>query len=346
MTNKLYFAFNDTWTDKFLSAKEGAVYEDTWKKHNLNEKYLWRSVIGTLDEGETYKILNPKENWINVEANLQTLFEIIDTGAPITNHMEGGIRTIDTFTKTNIAMVDIDDATTINLDNIEDDEFYQKYGAGYYTTPSHTPEAHRLRLIFVLDRVLKDELDIRAVYVSLIKRYGGDSSCVDGSRIFFGSMNAAVVKINNDKVMPNNIIDELIKDGQPPASTYVAPKNVTFTNDDKDQLLNLLRNTVINHYPPWWMMVSAMITAGYNFADLVYVSAGNPNHSSDSFPNKTATNMEHRWKSFSTASSRSISPGYLWNLVGGHKKKPKKSKKDNVFAALEAAKQKLKEYGE
>ena len=316
MTNELYFAFNEHWEDKFVSSKED-YYVDLWKMNNLNEKYLYRSVMGTLDGGQTYKIVNPKENWLNASLTLHDLFDLINEGVSITNHMEGGIRTIDTFIKTNVAMVDIDDATTINLDNIEDDEFYQKYCAGYYTTPSHTDEAHRLRLVFVLDRVLDVELDIRAVYVSLIKRYGGDSSCVDGSRIFFGSMNADVIKINDDKFMPNDIIDQLIEDGQPPVSNYVPPKTIKFTDDDKTQLLNLLRNTVINHYPPWWMMVSAMVTAGYTFADLCYVSAGNPNHASESYPDKTPASLEHRWKSFTTASSRSISPGYLWNLVDG-----------------------------
>ena len=336
-TNELYFAFNEHWEDKFVSAKED-YYVDLWKMNNLNEKYLYRSVMGTLDGGKTYKIVNPKENWLNAEGSLQDLFDLINEGVSITNHMEGGTRTIGTFIKANIAMVDIDDDTTINLDNIEDDEFYQKYCAGYYTTPSHTAENHRLRLIFVLDRVLEDEMDIRAVYVSLIKRYGGDSSCVDGSRIFFGSMNADVVKININKVIPNNIIDQLIEEGQPPVSNYVAPKNIKFTDDDKDKLLNLLRNTVINHYNPWWMMVSAMVTAGYTLADLNYVSAGNPNHASESFPDKTPAALEHRWKSFTTTTARKISPGYLWNLVGGHKQTKQNPSTVEMLARLKKVK--------
>ena len=333
----VYFAFNENWEDKFVSAKED-YYADLWKMNNLNEKYLYRSVMGTLDGGQTYKIVNPKENWLNAEGSLQDLFDLINEGVPITNHMEGGIRTIGTFVKTNIAMVDIDDATTINLDNIEDDEFYQKYCAGFYTTPSHTEDDHRLRLIFVLDRVLEDELDIRAVYVSLIKRYGGDPSCVDGSRIFFGSMNADVVKINEDRFVPDDILDRLIKDGQPEVSTYVAPERIIFTDEDKEELLNLLKNTVIDHYGPWWKMLSAMKSAGYTFADLCYVSEGNPNHSSESLPNKTAQDMEYRWKSFDPASARKINPGYLWNLVGG---KPKREIKDNSHAEMYEAIAKL-----
>ena len=324
---QLCFSINPAWQDKFITPKDEDIYNELFKKNNLNKKW-WGSCIGTLDDGKTYEIVNPRKGWVDVELELDSLFSLItEQGAATTGCMVGGERVMANFVKINIALVDIDDTTTVSLDNIEQHEFYQKYCSGYYTTPSHKPDDHRFRLVFVLDRVITEETDIRAIYTALIHIFGADGSCKDGSRIFFGSKNAQH-KIIPNKVIPNNIIDQLIEDGTEEEVAYVAPDNITFSDDDKEELLNLLKNTSVNEYDAWWKMLSAMITAGYNFNDLCYVSAGNPNHSSGSYKNKTAANMKHRWDSFNTPSSRSISPGYLWNLVGGKPKKPTASVED------------------
>lgn len=335
----LYFSFNAQWRNKFLTPADDdkdEIYTKTYRANNLNEKY-YGIPIGSIDGGKTYKIVNPGKEWMEAEIDIDGLFTMLTKeGAAVSGWMKDGQRDMEHFDKINIALVDIDDTVTVTLDNLEDHEFYQKYCSGWYTTPSHTSEAHRFRLVFILERTITKELDIRAIYTQLIKIFGGDVNCKDGSRIFFGSVGAQK-KIVYDKQIPNNIIDELIEDGTVEEEQY-QPEHVNYDNDEtKEVLLNLLRNASVNSYDAWWKMLSAMVSAGYTYADLCYVSANNPNHSSGKFKDKNATNMKKWWDSFNKPSARKISPGYLWNLVGGYPDELKKPREEESDTELQDA---------
>jgi hypothetical protein len=64
----------------------------------------------------------------------------------------------------------------------------QLYGAIVHETPSHTPEAPRARVIFVLDQPITDAVTYKAALQILTDFFpGADPACVDAARFFFGN---------------------------------------------------------------------------------------------------------------------------------------------------------------
>jgi hypothetical protein len=105
------------------------------------------------------------------------------------------------FLSSELALIDIDDGMT--LEDLETFEFYQLYGAGYYTTPSHSDANHRFRLIYRLPGVVTDPSTMRMIYRGLLTIHGvADTSCKDSARLFYGTINAV------KKSMTDRIIDE------------------------------------------------------------------------------------------------------------------------------------------
>jgi hypothetical protein len=99
------------------------------------------------------------------------------------------------FTGTNVLTVDIDKGWTV--EQALADPFVQRYGGILYTTPSHTKEIHRFRLVFVLDRMITDAAEMRLAYQGIIRKFGGDEACKDACRGFFGSTDSNPVIIGN-----------------------------------------------------------------------------------------------------------------------------------------------------
>ena len=113
------------------------------------------------------------------------------------------------FTGINILTVDIDKGTT--FEQLLADPFVQLYATIIYTTPSHTSENHRLRLVFLLDRLITDSAEMRMAYQGIIRKFGGDESCKDACRGFFGSTNSNPIILGN--VLPEDELAKIIAMG-------------------------------------------------------------------------------------------------------------------------------------
>lgn len=90
-----------------------------------------------------------------------------------------------------------------SIHQLMQDEFIQVYGAMLYTTPSHTADDPRARIVFLLDQPITDpdayEVAAKFVY-SLFP--GADMACTDCSRSFNGSLNCDMELLYN--VLPVN----------------------------------------------------------------------------------------------------------------------------------------------
>ena len=70
------------------------------------------------------------------------------------------------------------------------DSFVRKYAAIAYTTPSHTPEAPRGRIVFTLDKPIMQAANYALAATALLWLFGsGDRQCKDAARFFYGSVN-------------------------------------------------------------------------------------------------------------------------------------------------------------
>jgi hypothetical protein len=113
------------------------------------------------------------------------------------------------FIGTNVLTVDIDKDMTV--EQALADPFFQRYGAMLYTTPNHSLEQHRFRLIFLLERTITDAAEMRLAYQGIIRRFGGDESCSDVCRGFFGSTGSNPTIIGN--ALPNDELAKIIARG-------------------------------------------------------------------------------------------------------------------------------------
>ena len=105
--------------------------------------------------------------------------------------------------------VDVDHGLT--LEAAQASEFFQNYAALLYTTTRHTPEAHRFRIVFELDEPITDPSVMESALTGLIAKFGGDKSCSDACRFFFGSIGCE--PIIHGKKLPKSVVDDLVLRG-------------------------------------------------------------------------------------------------------------------------------------
>lgn len=100
--------------------------------------------------------------WFNVEISVEDLVAHITQGYPVTHQFSGGRRKKENFLCTDVLFADIDHGMT--LEEALDDKFIKAHATFIYTTPSHTHDNHRFRIVFCLDRTLFDADGYEALY--------------------------------------------------------------------------------------------------------------------------------------------------------------------------------------
>lgn len=98
------------------------------------------------------------------------------------------------------------------FDHLLKDPFISKYGSILYTTPSHTPDRPRARVLFLLDTPIYQAKNYTAAASALLFIFGAaDRQCKDPVRFFYGSKPGAarVEWLNNE--LPLSLVRDLIK---------------------------------------------------------------------------------------------------------------------------------------
>jgi len=207
--------------------------------------------INPLVYGKPYKIPNPitkqddlfidgKQvnlgyNWQTIDESFADIYEIITvdgfaSSAALTNQH----KCEKNFQSRELVMIDIDENMT--LIDLHDNEFYMTYGAGFYTTPSHTEEHHKFRILFKLQTPITDYEKMKRLHTALMLIYPqSDESCKDATRIFFGTVKCAL----RDK--RNNILDDAMVEQ---LFTLLAslPQVIPKTNSTSSTSSNILTN--------------------------------------------------------------------------------------------------------
>ena len=149
-------------------------------------------------------------NWINVDCDWETVFELITVdGVATSAELTNDNRCDENFVSRQLVMVDIDEGMTIP--ELFQDEFYNEYGAGFYATASHTDEHHRFRIMFVLEEPVTDREQMKRIIRGLLIVYqSGDMVCKDAARLYYGVPNCKL-KERTDKILPKVITDGLVE---------------------------------------------------------------------------------------------------------------------------------------
>ena len=159
-----------------------------------------------IDKSDKPTLKNNNGTFKNVDITAAELADSIKSGYAFCAQHKGGWRQQSNFTGAGFLAVDIDHGLTVQ--NALDDEFVKQYASILYTTPSHTEEFQRFRIVFELDVAITDAMKMRDALTGLIMRLGGDTSCKDACHMFYGSTTSNPVVIG--KVLPEQQVDELV----------------------------------------------------------------------------------------------------------------------------------------
>jgi len=113
-----------------------------------------------------------------------------------------GRRSLENFTLAQHIALDFDTGDErSSFDGLKQNELIASYAGLFHTTPSHTPELPRARVIFFLDSPIQNAKAYADAARFLIAHApGADSACKDASRFFYGAKGADILFLDN--IMP------------------------------------------------------------------------------------------------------------------------------------------------
>jgi hypothetical protein len=146
--------------------------------------------------------------WLRKEGTLQDLVNDIHSGkAFIPAAMTSHHRTAAAFEFTDLVAVDIDHG--LSIEELQQHPLAQ-HACFAYSTPSHVdePGKHRFRVLFRLgDRISSGDV-AKAIVTILTHALGGDRSCTDPTRLFYGNSKGETLLLDHEAVLPGEIIDD------------------------------------------------------------------------------------------------------------------------------------------
>jgi hypothetical protein len=147
--------------------------------------------------------------WNNMRISVEQFFRKLTVeGYAMGPFLRSDHRDAKNFVSHSFALVDIDNG--MSLTELDSMPFYLEFGAGFYTTASHTPEAPRFRIIYRLEERIKDAEEMRQLYEGLLALHGAaDISCKDPARLFYGTKNAQQSKLRPNVLTQQGILQAL-----------------------------------------------------------------------------------------------------------------------------------------
>ncbi len=191
--------------------------------------------------------------WSNVEITIDDFIRHIQAGHPYTHHFSSGKKSKDHFESTEILIADIDHG--MSIEEALDHELVKQFGTFIHTTRQHTPENHRFRIVFVLDRQVFDANSYEAMYRFMLRLLPSDSKAGSAAQMFFGNSEAEIHWIGNS--MPDKQINKMISGGviqkindvNPPVIAKLEPDTLVKVKSKGLQLLNTLPSETSIHCP-------------------------------------------------------------------------------------------------
>ena len=166
-------------------------------------------------------LVNNKQNIDSAE--LDSTFEKLDVTkkelATLIRHsdrfvfapqVEKGLRRSSNFSCSGFITAYVDGRTP--LKDMMKHEYIKSFASFIYTTPDHTEEDNKYRVVFELEEEITDEKTMLYASSGISKKLGGDPICLDASRMYYGSKKAKVYHIN--KTLPAIEVKRLLLHGR------------------------------------------------------------------------------------------------------------------------------------
>jgi hypothetical protein len=166
-----------------------------------------RTVVGKPKTADQNKRMT--FSYENVDVSLEKFASFVDAGYAFCAQHKDKRRTSGNFICSDFVAVDID--SSLRLEDALANPFIGQYASLIYTTESHTEEAHRFRIVFQTDQTITSAKEMKHAYTGAIVKLGGDQSCTDACRQFYGSSRPNTQLLGNS--LPKHALDELIRLG-------------------------------------------------------------------------------------------------------------------------------------
>lgn len=128
------------------------------------------------------------DSFRNYELDIMRLCNAIYLGYPYCPWMTGR-RKIENFELAQHIAIDMDCGDKrASIETLSQHPLVQTYGAIIHETPSHTPDAPRARVLFLLDEPITAAAGYKIAIQTVTELFdGADPACVDSARFFFGN---------------------------------------------------------------------------------------------------------------------------------------------------------------
>lgn len=133
-------------------------------------------------------------SFINQELEMLEVANAIYTGHAYCTWQRGGYRSTENFICGQHIAIDMDtkDARS-SVDVLAQHPLVRMYGALIHTSPSHTSEQPRARVIFFLDRAIESAMGYTAAVSFMMAQFDDpDPVCKDPSRFFYGAQHCEI----------------------------------------------------------------------------------------------------------------------------------------------------------
>lgn len=198
----------------------------------------------------------------NRDLEAEHILQAVYDGYSITTQHKNKWRASENYTCGQHLGLDFDNGDeTSSIAYLLKDKFVSKYAAFLYTTMSHTPEAPRARVIFLLDQPIMQAKNYTLAASALLWLFGtADRQCKDAVRFFYGAKHCEYEYLDN--VLPLEVVKQTIANyqetGRQERHKTQAP-GYAQTPPDQEEVAAALK-----HIPPW----------GIDYGDWVRVLMG------------------------------------------------------------------------
>lgn len=175
------------------------------------------------------------------------------------------------FQQAQLILLDIDNSITENdikrkrtesegyvpIERMIYDEVIKQFAFLVYTSPSHTKDWHRYRLVFCLPEPITDRDQYRKILRAFIKRYRSDEACKDPVRAYYGNRNAEIHPFGN--VLPQAFVDRVLsfaKDVDHEESRAAATISDALTEEQVREMLTFIPPKL--EYIDWVRVISGV----------------------------------------------------------------------------------------
>lgn len=154
-----------------------------------------------------------------VEGTVADLIQSVKDGYAFSAVYRDGTRNKGNFLGSQVVALDFDGGTEMHsIGEIMRRPFVSAYGSFVYTTPSHTEDAPRCRVVFCLEEPINSSDEYEELLSSILVVFpDADQACKDSARLFYGNTEARIEVIGRH--IPSDVARKLVQKHRKTAET-------------------------------------------------------------------------------------------------------------------------------